>query len=95
MYWLLGGNPRELIRSCRRAKVTNESLLLYSNGRLESLDGFEAPVSGLKLEWQMTYKWFQAAEVRRRDTLRMVEDAVRQETIERKSKDNDPAGSDV
>ena len=34
----------------------------------------------------------QAAEIRRRETLRMVEETVRQETIERKSKDNDPAG---
>jgi len=34
----------------------------------------------------------QAAELRRRETLRMVEEAVKKETTERKAKDNDPAG---
>jgi len=33
--------------------------------------------------------------MRRRDTLRMVEDAVKQEALERKSKDNDPSGMTV
>jgi len=35
---------------------------------------------------------FKMAELRRRDTLRMVEESVRQETAERKINANDPAG---
>jgi uncharacterized protein YqeY len=34
----------------------------------------------------------QAAEQRRRETLRMVEEAVKKETTERKTQANDPAG---
>ena len=58
--------------------------IYYCSGKLFQEFGFEALSSNLRC--------FQAAELRRRETLRLVEETVRQETMERKSKDNDPAG---